>query len=136
MRPAWRAASGVSAVREAMTLISIACNHPDNGHFIHRFASLHYGDEQDMEIVHKFCGPRSGVSIKYLGDYRVRISHRIFTFQREKEWFGNWCWNAFWMERREARRLLRYLRDSGSWICEGGPDRLYRWFNANQSEAA
>jgi hypothetical protein len=112
-----------------LTLISIACNHPDNGNFTGRFDALHYGDDQDLEVTSKFYGSRAGASVTYLGEGRVRISRRVFTFERSKEWFGNWCWNALWMERREARRLLRYLRDSDQWHCEGGPCRLYDWFN-------
>jgi hypothetical protein len=115
-----------------MTVVSIACNHPDNGHFMGRFDALHYGDDQDMEVSSRSWGSRTGARVTYLGDGRIRISRRIFRYMREKEWFGNWCWNALWMEPREARRLLRYLRDSGNWHSEGGPTRLYRWFNTTQ----
>jgi hypothetical protein len=118
-----------------VTIVSIACNNPDNGIFMGRFDAMHYGDEQDVEITSKFWGSRAGFGVRYLegetsdGQGRIRISRRVFRYKREKEWFGNWCWNALWMERREARRLLRYLRDSGKWHCEGGPTRLYHWFN-------
>lgn len=111
-----------------LVCISIACNHPDNGHFRGRFDSLHYGNEQDMELQHTYWW--HGVRVRYLGDGKVRISRRVFRFVREKEWFGNWCWNGLWMEVKEARRLLRYLRDSGDWHCEAGPQRLFHWFNS------
>lgn len=112
-----------------MTLISVACNDPDNGNFVGRFTTLHYGDDQDMEVECRYYGSRAGCSIRYLGDGRVRISRRIFRFKREKEWYGNWCWNALWMPRKEARRLLRYLRSKSDWTCVGGPTHLYNWFN-------
>jgi len=112
-----------------VTIISIACNHPDNGLFMGRFDAMHYGDDQDMEIASRFWGSRAGMGVRYLGDGKIRISHGVFEYEREKEWFGNWCWNGLWMERGEARRLLRYIRDSDKWHCEGGPTRLYRWFN-------
>jgi hypothetical protein len=113
-----------------LTLISIACNNPDNGHFTGHFSALHYGNDQDTELQHAdfLRGPR----VTYLGDGRVRLSRRIFEYEREKEWYGNWCWNALWMRPEEARRLLRYLRESGGWHCEGGPVRLYDWFNRLQ----
>jgi hypothetical protein len=110
-----------------MTCISIACNHPDNGHFMGHFDAVHYGDDQDMEL-QQTMGSRP-FAIRFLDDSRVRIRHRIFKYTWDKEWFGNWCWHGFRMERSEARRLLRYLRESGLWHCEGGPTRLYYWFN-------
>src|SRR5690348_12236704 len=97
---------GTALRAHEMTLISIACNNPDTGHFTGRFSALHYGDDQDMELQHMDW--YGGVRITYLDDGKVRISRRIFEYEREKEWYGNWCWNAFWMRRSEARRLLRY----------------------------
>jgi hypothetical protein len=114
-----------------MIAISIACNDPDNGNFVGRFDMLHYGNDQDLELQHDHWG--RGVRVRYLGDGKVRISRRVFEYEREKEWWGNWCWNAFWMQPREARRLLRYLRDSGHWHCEAGPCRLYHWFNSHSN---
>lgn len=114
-------------------LISIACNHPDNGLFIGRCDAIHYGNDQDMELQHASWGARGGVAVRYLGDGRIRICRRVFTFERDKEWFGNWCWNALWMTHAEARRLLRYLREMGNWHCEGGPMRLYEWFNRKRA---
>jgi hypothetical protein len=116
-----------------LTLISIACNHPDNGFFMGRFDAAHYGNDQDTEITSKYYGCRGGMGVRYLGDGKIRISRRVFRFEREREWFGNWCWNALWMEHAEARRLLRYLMASKKWYCEGGPTRLYRWFNNGAS---
>jgi len=112
-----------------MTLISVACNNPDNGLFVGRFDHVHYGDDQDMEIACRFWGSRAGMRMRFLEDGRVRLGRRVFEYQRHKEWYGNWCWDAFWMERAEARRFLRYLREDGRWHCEGGPTRLYYWFN-------
>jgi len=116
---------------EGLTLVSIACNHPDNGFFMGRFDSMHYGADQDMEVCSKYWGSRAGFGVRYVGDGLIRISRRTFRFEREKEWFGNWCWNALWMPHDQARALLRYMRDSGKWHCEGGPSRLYHWFNSS-----
>ena len=110
-----------------MILVSIACNDPDNGNFRGRASSIHWGNNQDMELQHNDW--YRGVAVTYVGDDRVRICRRVFRFKRHKDWYGNWCWNAFWMERAEAWRLLRYLRQSGKWKSEGGPCRLFDWFN-------
>ncbi|HEY0684689.1 MAG TPA: hypothetical protein VGD45_20300 [Steroidobacter sp.] len=107
-----------------LTIVSIACNNHRNGHFAGRFDAVTYG--HDMEIRHE---DERGMSIGYAGSGRLRISRRIFRYQREQEWSGNWCWNAFWMRPTEARQLLRYLKASGRWHCEAGPSRLFHWFN-------
>jgi hypothetical protein len=62
----------------------------------------------------------------------VRIGRRTFRYENRKEWFGNWCWDGLRMRPKEARRLLRWLRATGAWRCEGGPTRLFDWFNRPQ----
>lgn len=108
-------------------LISFACNHPDNGNFCGRADFIHYADS-DLELY-------GNCSVRYLDDGRIRISRKVFTYLRLKEWFGNWCWDAVWMQRAEARRLLRYLKDSKTWHAEAGPCRLYEWFNDGKPTA-
>jgi hypothetical protein len=106
-------------------IVSLCCNDPDNGQFTGRLVALDYSD---LELRHDDWF--RGCVVRYLGDGKVRISRRVFTFERHKEWYGNWAWDGVWMRRQEAKRLLRYLRDSGAWTCEAGPSRLYDWFNA------
>jgi hypothetical protein len=114
-------------MNSALTIVSIACNSHENGAFRGRADSIHYGDDQDLELQHQDW--YRGVKVTFLKDGRVRIGRRTFVYERHKEWYGNWCWDGFWMKRKEARRLLRYLHDSGRWHCEAGPCRLYDWFN-------
>jgi len=108
-------------------IISICCNDPANGSFTGRLLCVDYAS---MELCYNNWYNGRGCSVSFKGDDRVRISRRLFTYAERKIWYGNWCWDALTMERKEARRLLRYLHDSGCWACESGPTRLYEWFNA------
>ena len=106
-------------------IISICCNNPDNGSFTGRLLCVDYAS---MELRHDDW--LHGCAIAFLPNCKVRISRRTFEYEAHREWFGNWCWDGLAMRRHEAGRLLRYLHDSGCWACEGGPTRLFDWFNA------
>jgi hypothetical protein len=114
-------------------IVSLACNDPDNGIFMGHadHATFHY-EGVDLSLYH--LDWYRGCRVTYVKEGGIRISRRVFKYRREKEWYGNWCWNAFLFDRLEARRLLRYLRDSGRWHAEEGPSRLFRWFNREEKD--
>lgn len=111
-------------------IVSVAVNCPDNGQFDGRCTAIEYND---MELRHDDW--LRGCAFAYLGNGYIRVSRRLFKTVGGKEWYGNWCWDAVAMERKEARRLLRYIRDSGHWHCESAPTRLYNWFNGSPVSA-
>jgi hypothetical protein len=106
----------------SLAIVAICCNHHENGNFAGRCDSVTY---DDLDLVSALKG---ACRFSLLSGNRFRLSRRVFSYVRSKEWFGNWCWDAFWMERREAHRLVAYLRQSG-WGCEGGPARLCDWYD-------
>lgn len=115
-----------------MLIVHLCCNNPDNGFFDGRLLKVEY---EGLELIHDDW--LRGCSINFLGNGRaVRISRRVFHYRDMREWVGNWCWNAISMDKKEAHRLILYLRDSGQWTCEGGPTRIYDWFNKSAKEAA
>lgn len=116
------------------TLVNLACNRPENGSFMGRIYGVNYGD--DMSIGLTVIAEPIGMGLRFLDGNRIRVSRRIFRYVSERDWCGNWCLHAFRMEHREARRLLRYLRESGIWCCESGPTRLFHWFNDKKARAA
>lgn len=107
------------------TIVAFACNHPDNGAYIGYCDAITYCDELELRGIYW----RDGCKFTYLDSDRVRVSRRIFRYRICRYGYGNWCWDGLIMERREARRLLRYLRDSGKWQADSGPTRLFKWFN-------
>jgi len=58
---------------------------------------------------------------------RFRIARIWFPFMSERQWVGNWCWNAYLMKRPQALRLIAALRGAG-WTCSGGDTRLCDWY--------
>ena len=101
---------------QGLCRIDIACNDPDNGTFAGRAAMVHAYDLLQLES----CDMQGPV-FRELPGQRIRISRRTFKIAKSKEWFGNWCWNAYWLEAGDAVRLLQYLRSLGCFsldLCE------------------
>jgi len=116
---------------KARVAIDIACNNPDNGLFDHRACMMTIGGDIEIESDNWINGYR----FTDLGN-AIRLHRRIFKVVASKDWIGNWCWNRYWLERREAKRFVLMLRDSGHWRCTHGPSRWYDWFNREGRYAA
>lgn len=102
-----------------LVAVDFACNDPDNGDFA-RKAGMASVLGNDLEL-----DPFGGVAFTE-GPGWIRIHRRKFTFRSSVDWLGNWCWNRYWLPRREYRRLIRTLAHNG-WHCTGG---LSRWTDA------
>jgi hypothetical protein len=81
-------------------------------------ASVHSSIDLELD-------PFGGVAFTELGG-AIRIHRKIFRFAASKDWVGNWCWNRYWFDPREYRRLIRTMAAKG-WRCTGG---LARWGEA------
>lgn len=103
--------------------IDFACNDPGNGAFEGRVRMVDFAGALQLEGDVYGAGYRFAV----VGG-RLRINRRWFTFVRYKAWYGNWYWDAFWFEPREAKRLIRHLRATGKWSVDGGWTKLCEWF--------
>jgi hypothetical protein len=110
--------------------IDICCNDPGNGAFSGRALGVTY---RDNELEPDAWGEGYAFTVDDERS-RFRIHRRWFAFRRRKAWFGNWCWDAFWMDPREAKRLLRALKASGKWDCTSGLVRFSNWFDARAQE--
>ena len=108
---------------KSLVPISAACNDPDNGHFEGRIASIYIG-AAEFEASN-LRGYRFTVEVD--GTFRLHGSR--FAFERMSEWHGNWCWNCYWVPRREAKRLLAVMIKRG-WVCVGGPARFCDWYES------
>jgi len=101
--------------------IDFACNDPDNGNFAGMVASANYGDAE--------------IEAPNLSGYRfhqvsggIRLHGVTFDVRRSIEWYGNWCWNRYWLDRQDAHRLLGLMRRRG-WRATCAPHHFYRWMN-------
>lgn len=111
--------------------VDVACNDPDNGNFAGRTHAITYRlwDGEYCELEADTWG---GYPFKEKGS-AIRIHRKDFPIVQSQDWVGNWCWNGYALNRNEAKRLLRHLRESGRWRCIHGPSRWYDWFNTQRS---
>lgn len=112
----------------ASDTIHFACNDPDDGLFAGRAAMASYGDielEAPNWVGRRFTELPGA----------IRIHRRSFAIEGGKDWVGNWCWNAYRLNRREMKRLLFTLRANG-WRCTCGPSRFFDWWNGGGSNDA
>jgi hypothetical protein len=107
--------------------IHFACNDPDNGNFAGRAAMASYGDvELEAPNWHGFRFTELTGAI--------RIHRRVFGIEGSKDWVGNWCWNAYRLNRVQMKRLLLTLRAAG-WRCTCGPSLFFDWWNSGNPDA-
>lgn len=116
--------------------IDFACNDPDNGNFAGKVwqAAISVpskrGPSDQIELETQFVEGQSFTIVE--GQIRM---HRIrVPFESRVYWLGNWCWDGFWLERAEAKRLLFRMRSNG-WRCTCGPARFFDWFNKENTDA-
>jgi hypothetical protein len=101
--------------------IDMACNDPDNGLFAGRVAMIHLPD-QLLELT-----ANEWNILSFRGCPRLReepgaiiLSGKRWPIVRAKEWYGNWCWNAYWMQPQAAKQFLVWLHGRGLFHCETG----------------
>ena len=100
--------------------VDFACNDPDNGLFEGKVWMAQV-DGNELE--------RGAGEVTFTETPEgFRVHRANFTVKDSKEWFGNWCWNRYWMTVAEANRLLKHLRKNG-WRCTCGEQRFYGWMN-------
>lgn len=99
--------------------IDIACNDPDNGIFASRANGIQIadadGDLIELEPYDWERGPRFIVT-----NNTFRLSGKNWPYLQSKEWYGNWCWNAYWLNTDTAIRFLHWLHSRELFQCTHG----------------
>lgn len=49
-------------------------------------------------------------------------------------WYGNWCWDAYWMRPDVAARFLMWLRKRDLFDAEGGWEEIGDWWDGDGPE--
>jgi hypothetical protein len=105
--------------------IDIACNDPDNGIFAHRAHMIHLPDGlMELEARNYDRPPRFTLT-----DKGFRLAGKRWPVARSKDWYGNWCWNAYLLEEPVARAFLVWLHGRKLFDCTCGETRLYNAWN-------
>lgn len=106
--------------------LDVACNDPDNGLFAFCAEQLqvHTWDGESIELAACRAAPRfrelSGA---------IRLCRGVWPTLASKEWYGNWCWNAYWLHPEVAADLLMVVKRSGLFHCDCGPSQLFDNWN-------
>jgi hypothetical protein len=98
--------------------LDICCNDPANGIFDGRAAAIQLAD---LELA---ASDMRGPKMRDEGG-EIIIAGKHFAYDRCKEWFGNWCWNAYWMPLERAVDFLLWARRRGFWDVEQGEERIF-----------
>jgi hypothetical protein len=101
--------------------LDVCCNDPDNGNFAARAAGIQLQDNLMELMAHDMRGPVFREHPEH-----IQISRRRFRCWRSKEWYGNWCWNAYWLDVDVAVELLAYAHSLGAFNCDQAEERLFK----------
>lgn len=108
--------------------LDVCCNNPDNGLFAHAAEAFQVttldGDEVEFESVRR--APRFA---EVPGG--IRMLRHVYLTSRQVEWYGNWCWNAYWLHPQILASLLYHAKRSGLFCCASAPCELYENWNGN-----
>lgn len=107
--------------------LDVACNNPDNGLFAWKAEMLQVvtWDGGGVEFA---CVRRAPLFREVSGG--IRIFRRTWQVSKSTEWYGNWCWNAYWLHPEILATLLYMAKKSGMFHCEAGPSDLYENWNS------
>lgn len=100
--------------------IDVACNDPDNGRFAGRAEMIQVGLPFLELTARREPAPRF---VEIPG--RFRLSGRTWPVANSREWFGNWCWNAYWLELPHAVDFLIWLHGRELFHCDQAEARLF-----------
>jgi hypothetical protein len=114
----------------ARVRLDVCCNDPDNGIFAHCAERLQVStwDGEHIELPSVRRAPRFEET-----SGGIRLLRREWPILASKEWYGNWCWNAYWLEPAVTVRLLAAAKRSGLFHCDCGPSQLYDDWNGTDN---
>jgi hypothetical protein len=111
--------------------LDVLCNDPDNGLFAHRAEGLQVST-WDGELIEFTCQRLRAPRFAEINGC-FRFMRKNWEILRSKEWYGNWCWNAYWLAPAAAVDLLSRIRSSGMFSCDQGPAALFDNWNDDLS---
>jgi hypothetical protein len=86
--------------------IAFCCNDPDNGCFTGFVSAIQVGDLELMSRRWWLSKPGPRLRIK---DGRFTLAGKAWPFVASKSYYGNWCWDAYWVEPEVCADFLIWL---------------------------
>jgi hypothetical protein len=98
--------------------VEICCNDPDNGSFDGRAMAMQIGD---LELMSRdWRGPKLRETPE-----GIVIAGKHWPTVRSKEWFGNWCWNAYWLPEGIIADFLIWAHRRDFWQVDQAEERVF-----------
>lgn len=117
----------MSALHLPRIRLDVACNDPDNGIFAHCAEQLQVDTWDGESIEFESLRDPAPRFAELAGS--IRLCRRTWPIIASKEWYGNWCWNAYWLMPSVAVALLAAVKRAGQFSCDCGPSQLYDNWN-------
>lgn len=109
----------VLRIADNQVMIEVACNDPDNGVFAYRVEQIQIGREF-IELEARRSAPRF-VEL----DGAIRLAGKHWPIRGSKDWFGNWCWNGYWIDIPVAVEFLCWLHSRKLFDLSCGEARIF-----------
>jgi hypothetical protein len=104
-------------------IVEVACNDPDNGTFAYRAEQIQIGHQLIELEAKRELAPRF---VELLSAFR--LAGKKWPHYGGPTWFGNWCWNGYWMDIPTAVDFLAWLHQRNLFNLTCGEERIFnRW---------
>ena len=111
--------------------IDMACNDPDNGVFAGQVCAISLAhDLLELEATAWTITSFRGCPTLKETSGGIRLSGKPWPVVRSKEWIGNWCWNAYWMDEEIAADFAVWLHRRGMFRPDNGEARLFEMWES------
>lgn len=124
--PGWLLHITERTMKARHLIVSFACNDPDNGSFAGRALFCHVEVPKGEYVEFDHDDWKDGAPFDF-DDATITLDGQKYRFERRKGWYGNWCWDGFWVPREEAIRLLLAMHASQEWHCTAGTVKILDW---------
>ena len=113
-----------------LSRIELCCNDGDNGAFTGFASAIHVGD---LELISRrwHHASRPGPRLRIEAD-RFVLAGKAWPYERMKSYFGNWCWEAFWVEPDVCADFLIWLHGRRLMSVEIAEHRVFNLWKSNQ----
>ena len=100
--------------------VMLACNDDRNGLFVGKFDSL-IVENDTGDVLFSLEGEPIKVVVNRMD---LRIMNSVFPIIDCTEWYGNWCWNMYLMDKPTTIKLLNMLHEK-KWDCIEGLEATF-----------
>lgn len=106
--------------------VDIACNHPDNGLFVGVAQAIHIGEYEFQSRAWDWAPKLTE------GNGWIRIGGKSLRCSGSRYGVGNWCWTAFYCDRRHVESLMNWQRFRRWYSLDAAPIEYFGKWEAGE----